>query len=108
MHLLSGGLALHQFPDRLLLFGGVIEVSQHQNVAAGGVKDYVAELKHALNRVPAVNGRDLLDWPPLFRQGGVTSGTFFSYLLLRIRFSFVEVSDERFASRRPGKTSGPL
>jgi hypothetical protein len=51
-----------------------------------------------LIRVPAVNRRDSLDWPPLFRQGGVTPATFFSYLLLRIQFSCVEVSDEQFAS----------
>lgn len=31
-------------------------------------------------RVAAVNRRDLLDWPPLFRQGGVTPTTFFPYL----------------------------
>jgi len=45
-----GGFVLHQFPDRLLLFGRVIEVSQHENVAAGGVKDDVAELEQALNQ----------------------------------------------------------
>ena len=58
--------------------------------------------------VPAVNGRDLLDWPPLFRLGSVTPGTFFSYLLLCTQFSFAEVSDERFASRRSAQTPGPL
>ncbi len=46
----SSRLALHQFPDRLLLFGRVIEISQDENVAAGGVKDYVAELEHTLNQ----------------------------------------------------------
>ena len=47
---LSGGFVLHQFPDHLLLFGRVIEIPQHENVAAGGVKDYVTELEHALNQ----------------------------------------------------------
>ena len=46
----SGGFVLHQFPDHLFLLGRVIEVPQHQDVAAGGVKNYVAELEQALHQ----------------------------------------------------------
>ena len=50
IRLSSGGFVLHQFPDHLFLLGRVIEVPQHQDVAAGGVKDDVAELEQALNQ----------------------------------------------------------
>jgi hypothetical protein len=44
---------------------------------------------------------------PLFRQAGVTSEPFSSYLL-SVQILFAEVSDGRFSSGRSGPTQGSL
>lgn len=45
----SSRLLLHEVPDQVLLFFGVIEVFQNQEVIAGCVEDYIAEVEQPLD-----------------------------------------------------------
>ncbi len=50
VRLSSSHLLLHETPDQLLLFIGMIEVFQDQKIVAGCVEDYIAQVEQPLDQ----------------------------------------------------------